>query len=121
VFRDLVRAGIDVALLGNGEQVIKLSTMKNMEVFLPTIISMQLAHEESAKKSERTKAAWEEKRRKAIANGSVMSHRCPAWLKWNKKTEQFEAKAEAVKAVEHTHLQRGERCLATNSPIPIFP
>ena len=106
VFRDLVRAGIDVALLGNGEQVIRRSTMKNMEVFLPTIISMQLAHEESAKKSERSKAAWAEKRRKAIADGSRMSRRCPAWLKWNKKTEQFEVKPEAVKAVEHIYRWR---------------
>ena len=126
VFRDLVRAGINVALLGNGEQVIRRSTMKNMEVFLPTIISMQLAHEESAKKSERSKAAWAEKRRKAIADGLRMSRRCPAWLKWNKKTEQFEVKPEAVKAIEHIYRRAlegaGQRLLTQemNNQFPGF-
>lgn len=41
---------------------------------------MQLAHEESEKKSERLSAVWMQKKRNASENGHVLTTRVPAWL-----------------------------------------
>lgn len=72
--------GVDVATYHDGFIYQAGNNGDMMELF-SVIIKAQLAHEESANKSRRTKASWE-KRHKDIAAGSkaTMAGRAPAWL-----------------------------------------
>lgn len=72
--------GVDVATYHDG-YVYKAGNNGDMMELFSVIIKAQLAHEESANKSRRTRASWD-KRHAEIANGSkdTMAGRAPAWL-----------------------------------------
>lgn len=72
--------GVDVATYHDGF-IYKAGNNGDMMELFSVIIKAQLAHEESANKSRRTKASWS-KRHADIANGSkaTMAGRAPAWL-----------------------------------------
>lgn len=89
IFGDLVKAGITVQTL-SPETTIDDSNFNNMGVVIETVLTMVLAHEESAKKSQRIKARWQQWHEQAAKDGTAWSKRCPCWLyrdedKWKVK------------------------------------
>ena len=82
IFCELVEAGVVVQTL-SPEQTIDESNYNDMMSVLPTIVIMQLAYEESRKKSGRVLKRFEEKRRQAVENRTPLSRRCPSWLEWD--------------------------------------
>jgi hypothetical protein len=75
---------------------------------LEVILRMQLAFEESAKKSARVGQVWAEKRKQA-ANGEKMGTRRPSWLDWDKKENKF-IPNKGVKAIEFIFNRTCEGC-----------
>ena len=100
IFGDLVEAGVSVLTL-SPEQLIDGDNIDNMEVVLPVIIGMQLAHEESRKKSQRNTAAWERLRQRATETGEPMNRSCPAWLKWDDKAKRWAVKDGATRTINY--------------------
>ena len=66
---------------------------------------MQLANEESTKKSVRVKEAWQKKRE----NEKIITSRCPGWLHWNGTSfELISKRAKVVKEIfEMTAMGKG--------------
>ena len=80
LLRSILRAGVDVVTLRPLRRYSKKSLNSFAEI-LELKFSMYLAHEESAKKSDRVGKAWAAKKRKAAEDGTPVSKSCPAWLR----------------------------------------
>ncbi|MYM81786.1 recombinase family protein [Duganella sp. FT50W] len=97
------------AIIGRGVVIVTLTDMAvysqerlktDWTPLLIALVSMSRAHEESAVKSQRVKAAWDAKKERVKNNKEVMSTRCPWWLKPSDdktKYEIIEANAETVR------------------------
>jgi DNA invertase Pin-like site-specific DNA recombinase len=78
-FISLINAGIVIGTLAD-QQIYSRETLGNdWSKLIISLTIMARAHEESAMKSQRLTAAWEEKRRSAPTK--PMTARCPEWLK----------------------------------------
>jgi hypothetical protein len=64
-----------------------------------SILTFMRAHEESATKASRLKAAWSEKRENAVKHGKPMTGACPAWLSLDPITGGFREIPERVEVV----------------------
>ncbi len=106
LLRRILRAGVDVVTLSDGEHYTKES-LKDPLSLIKSILIMQRAHEESLRKSERVQAAWNRKK-ELISEGIKISRRCPAWLKLNDDRRTFTIipdKVEVVKRAFDLRLQ----------------
>jgi len=79
LFLSIIRRGIKIVTLMDGQEYDRESLSRNMMQLQYSIMMMSLAHEESAKKSERLAHAWHGKRLKMASK--VLTKRLPAWLK----------------------------------------
>jgi DNA invertase Pin-like site-specific DNA recombinase len=79
LLRGILRAGVDVVTLRPERRYTKKS-LNNFAEILELKFGMYLAHEESAKKSERIGDAWARKKRRARETGEPVSESCPGWL-----------------------------------------
>ncbi|WP_320174100.1 recombinase family protein [Maridesulfovibrio sp.] len=81
-----------------------------------SIAIMQRAYDESLTKSKRLSESWKEKRRKATAGEQKLTSRCPAWLKLDKKNNEYvviEERAEVVRRIFKMTLEGiGKRKIA---------
>ena len=66
---------------------------------LSSLLVMARAHEESATKGKRMKAAWRGKREKAATHGHKLTSQCPAWLSLDKKAEEFRVNEERATVI----------------------
>ena len=97
--------GVDVATYHDG-YVYKAGNNGDMMELFSVIIKAQLAHEESANKSRRTRASWD-KRHAEIANGSksTMAGRAPAWLTIrNDKYHVVDGRAEVLNEIYDLYI-----------------
>ncbi len=85
LLRRILRAGVDVVTLSDGEHYTRES-LKDPLALIKSILIMQRAHEESLRKSERVQAAWNRKK-ELISEGIKVS------MKWH---------------TEFGHLNRGD-------------
>jgi len=79
LFLSIIRRGIKVVTLMDGMEYDRESLNRNMQQLMYSLMQMSLAHEESAKKSERLAHAWDAKRQKM--KDRVLTKRMPAWLR----------------------------------------
>jgi DNA invertase Pin-like site-specific DNA recombinase len=79
LFLSIIRRGIKVVTLMDGQEYDKDSLSRNMMQLQYSIMMMSLAHEESAKKSERLSHAWNAKRSRI--GDRILTRQMPAWLK----------------------------------------
>jgi len=95
IFSRIARRGIEICTAADGK-IHNRESMKDIGNLLKSILTMQLAFEESTKKSARVKEAWEKKRLK----DSVITTRCPGWLHWNgEKFVLVRERAEVIKEI----------------------
>ncbi|MDO3420020.1 recombinase family protein [Citrobacter freundii] len=106
LLRNILRSGVDVVTLSDGEHCTKES-LKDPLALIKSILIMQRAHEESLRKSERIQAAWDAKKESAKA-GIKISKRCPAWLKLNDDRKSFSVIPEKVETVKRCFQLRLE-------------
>lgn len=102
VLEDIVEAGAVVVTLIDGRKYDKESLDSDPMSLLLSILTFMRAHEESAIKSARLKAAWSEKRARAIQNKLPLTRICPAWMKVDPTTKNFvldDARVETIQRV----------------------
>lgn len=76
----IVEAGIVLVTLTDGKQYTEQSLDGDPVSLLLTILTFVRAHEESALKGRRVRAAWDNKRRRAQEEGVPLTKRTPGWL-----------------------------------------
>jgi DNA invertase Pin-like site-specific DNA recombinase len=79
LWMDLLDQGVNIVQL-HPETVFRHEKSDMVDI-MRAIIELSRGHSESARKSERNGAAWEKRRRHARANGEILTHRVPFWLK----------------------------------------
>ncbi len=87
--REHVRAGLMLllGLIESGVRIVQLSPTElvydeksdEMQLML-AIVELSRGHRESKRKSDLQSAAWVEKRRKAREDGTLLTHKLPAWI-----------------------------------------
>jgi len=88
-FIGLINAGITLVTLTDRQQFTRESMGEDGGLrLLGSLIVMLRAHEESATKSKRVRAAWERKRREADVR--KLTKTCPAWLRLAPDRSKFE-------------------------------
>ena len=95
---EIMNAGVVLVTTSDG-QVYTAATI-NMQQLIVSIVIMSRAHEESATKSSRIKASWQNKRDKA-RKAKIKGH-LPGWLKFTadkKSIEVIEERAEIVRQI----------------------
>ena len=100
-FIDLINAGITLVTLTDQQRFTRESMGSDGGIrLLGSLIVMLRAHEESATKSKRVRAAWDRKRREAAV--CKMTKTCPAWLSLSSDRSRFEIiedRAEIVRLI----------------------
>lgn len=89
VLRAILKAGVKIVSLQNGLELDGAS-LNSLEKTIMIAMHAHLAHEESKKKSERVRAAWQEKQRQAVISKLPKSVRVPAWLRVAPDYSSFE-------------------------------
>jgi DNA invertase Pin-like site-specific DNA recombinase len=79
VLRQILKAGVDVVTQSPERRYTKKS-LNDMLSILELKFCMYRAHDESKQKSRRCRAAWEQKKQRAIKAGKPLTHSCPAWI-----------------------------------------
>ncbi|WP_087139552.1 recombinase family protein [Brevundimonas diminuta] len=88
-FIGLINAGITLITLTDRQRFTRQSMADDGGLrLLGSLIVMLRAHEESATKSKRVRAAWERKRREADVR--KLTKTCPAWLRLSPDRSRFE-------------------------------
>ena len=96
---EIIKRGVDVVTLEDG----KFHTAENYNEFttlITSLVIMERANEESARKSRLISAACEQKRKLAIAGKGILNGNCPPWLKVNADKTGFEVRPERVAIVQ---------------------
>lgn len=95
----VVDAGAVLVTLNDGRKYDKNNLDDDPVALLLSILTFMRAHEESAVKASRLKAAWSEKRAQASQIRKPMTSVCPAWLVLDAKTGIFHEVPERVLVV----------------------
>lgn len=80
LFLEIIHAGINLVTLMDGRLYSQESVDANFTELIVSIAVMSRAHEESAVKSERRRATWNQQKRYAATAGHKMSKKLPFWL-----------------------------------------
>jgi DNA invertase Pin-like site-specific DNA recombinase len=97
-FIGLINAGITLVTLTDRQRFTRQSMADDGGLrLLGSVIVMLRAHEESATKSKRVRAAWERKRREADVR--KLTKTCPAWLRLSPDRSRFEVITERADIV----------------------
>jgi DNA invertase Pin-like site-specific DNA recombinase len=103
LFSGLLRKGITIVTLADNVTYSPESS-KDLGGILSSIVKMSLAHEESAKKSQRGGATWVGKRDVARdVNGTKLTARAPGWLRLAPDRKSFIVIAERAKIVNQIY------------------
>ncbi|MHA6847375.1 recombinase family protein [Ralstonia syzygii] len=90
VFQSIINRGITIVTLVDGAVYSKDRLRNDWTPLLIALVSMSRAHEESAVKSRRIKAAYDARKKRVIANKEVKIGRCPWWLKLSDDKTKYE-------------------------------
>tara|TARA_Y100000385_G_scaffold46095_1_gene42703 strand:+ start:3035 stop:4888 length:1854 start_codon:yes stop_codon:yes gene_type:complete len=86
--------GLKIVFLEPSELILDSETIDDTMYVMTIVMSLQLAHDESAKKSERVAARWSDKK-KNLKAGTPYTKKLPAWII---QDEDFNLEADPVKA-----------------------
>jgi hypothetical protein len=82
LFSSIIRAGVAIVTLADGQRYDAERLNRDPTAFMLAYMVAMRAHEESATKGRRVRAAWEEKRRKVRSGEATrLTRRAPAWLR----------------------------------------
>jgi DNA invertase Pin-like site-specific DNA recombinase len=99
VINGILRKGVNLTSLQDNLEL-KDGSQDDLIPVIRIAVSADLAYQESKKKSERIKAAWNQKQLLAIESGKPKSSKCPAWLTLSEDRSKYEVVAEKVKVVQ---------------------
>lgn len=93
-FQKVLRKGVGIVTLTD-RRYWTMAALSDLNGLLSAILTMSRSHEESAAKSDRLRAAWASKRKRAAA-GTVHTRMSPGWLSWDGKAWVVDRKRAAV-------------------------
>lgn len=100
LLEEICESGITVVTLFDGKQYSQELLDNDPAAFIMVVLLFQRAHEESATKAKRLRAAWESKRQRLAAGEAVrLTSRAPQWLRPSSDGVSFEAIPERAKVV----------------------
>jgi hypothetical protein len=97
VIIDLLKCHIRIQTL-EPERMIDEDSAGKMEVLLPAVLDLIIAHEQSERKSKMVGKAWAEKRNRITEE--KLTKQAPAWLQLSEDRKTFVAIPERVKAIK---------------------
>jgi len=100
LFRELLRAGIDITTLQPEREYTKASLQDFAGILEPLFI-MSRAYEESAMKSHRIRSVWQAKRDRLAEQPATA--KCPAWVRLKTDRSGYVLIPAAAKAVRHIY------------------
>lgn len=98
----IVDRGVTVVTVSDGRAYSSTILNQDFSALLLALSKGYVAHEESAKKGMRLRAAWDKKRADARANGGVFMSKLPAWISFDKAAKKFnliEDRAEVIRLI----------------------
>ncbi|NKX28630.1 recombinase family protein [Rhodobacteraceae bacterium R_SAG6] len=101
-FRDIVKRGINIVTLVDGQVYSEDSMNQNIGQLFLSLGVMLRSHEESVTKSKRGKAAWQQKRAAAADSSKILTKNAPAWLELTDDRTAFHIKephGESIKKI----------------------
>jgi len=98
LLRGITEKGVKVVTLTDGYEYTHEGIGKDIGQLIMSLVIMSRAHEESATKSERLKAAWENKRNNI--DDKKLTARAPLWLKLSKDKKSFIPYKDRVAVIE---------------------
>lgn len=99
VLEDIVDAGVDLVTLNDGREYTVGSLDNDPMDLMVSILTFMRANEESATKSKRLKAVWEQKRLEVL-QGKPITERIPAWLQVSEDRQRFSVIDERAAVVQ---------------------
>ncbi|KON47575.1 recombinase family protein [Mariprofundus ferrooxydans] len=115
LFSSLLSAGVEIVTLADGQHYTSES-INDVGQLMFSLISMSRSHEESAVKSKRISASWENKRKLAVEFKRPMTNQCPKWLRISKDRSCFkviEARAKVIRCIfDQSIAGTGQRKIA---------
>jgi DNA invertase Pin-like site-specific DNA recombinase len=99
VINAILKKGVNLTSLQDNLELVD-GSQNDLIPVIRIAVSADLAYQESKKKSERIKAAWNQKQLLAIKSGIPKTNKCPAWLTLSKDRSKYEVVAEKVKVVQ---------------------
>lgn len=96
LFLDIIHAGINLVTLMDNRLYSQESVDANFTELIVSIAVMSRAHEESAVKSDRRRATWNQQKRDAATAGHKMSKKLPFWLSLPEPSGDFVVVEEAA-------------------------
>lgn len=103
VFLNILKAGITIVTLADNQLYNSEAVNENWANLIVSIAIMSRATEESATKSKRIRASWDNKRNKI--GEKILTARCPAWLKVKADRSGFEVIPERAKVLKWIYEQ----------------
>jgi DNA invertase Pin-like site-specific DNA recombinase len=100
IFQAIIGRGITIVTLIDSAVYSKERLKNDWTPLLIALVSMSRAHEESAVKSRRVKAAWDAKKTRIKTTKEAMSGRCPWWLKPSADKSTYDVTPEKAKVVK---------------------
>ena len=97
VFTDLLKCGIRILTL-DPERLIDRTNASKIEMLMPVVLDLILAHEASVRKSGFSIGSWQ--RLRGSASTKKMTKRCPNWLQLSEDRTHFDLIPEAVATIK---------------------
>ena len=100
VFMAILAGDITIVTLADGNEYNSFEVNKNLGNLVTSIVIMSRASEESATKSKRIRASWDNKR--ANIKQRKLTARCPNWLRLSDDKKEFkviESRAEVIRRI----------------------
>ncbi|WP_224984488.1 recombinase family protein [Geomonas agri] len=101
IFTQIILEGVTIVTLADRRVYSAESVNKSPFLLIEAIVILIRANEESEMKSKRLKSMWENKRKNASTQ--TLTTVGPGWLKYNKRTQQFEVIAERAAIVNRIY------------------
>ena len=115
LFSSILSAGIEIVTLADGQRY-TADSINEVGQLIYSLMSLSRSHEESAMKSKRLSASWENKRRQAVSSGKPMTRQCPKWLRVSTDRQRFEIieeRAEIIRRIFNMSISgTGQRRIA---------
>jgi len=117
LFSSILSAGVEIVTLADNQHY-TAESINDVGQLMFSLISMSRSHEESAVKSKRLAASWENRRRLAIEGKRPMTGQCPRWLRLSDDKTRFEVINERAEIIRDIFQQSiagtGQRKIASN-------
>jgi DNA invertase Pin-like site-specific DNA recombinase len=117
LFSSILSAGIEIVTLADNQHY-TAESINDVGQLMFSLISMSRSHEESAVKSKRLAASWENRRKLAIEGKRPMTGQCPKWLRLSDDKTRFEVIEERAEIIRDIFRQSiagtGQRKIAAN-------